>query len=189
MIPFALSVFMPLAAFAENPAPRELPDFSMTVVTAASSGTITKSDLLGRVWVANFVFTRCQGPCPLSSARMKRLQSLLSPDIRLVSFTIDPGYDQFPQLSAYARKFKADPSRWSFVTAPDEATMIPLLKDGFGTAFQEDRSQACGYATAHSAKFALVGRDGRVKRLYSVKDPEEFERLRRDAESLRSGGA
>ena len=42
--------------------------------------TVRKADLLGKVWVASFVFTRCTGPCPQVTATMARLQSDLPAD-------------------------------------------------------------------------------------------------------------
>src|SRR6516225_7165149 len=59
-----------------------------------SERTVTKNDLLGKVWVASFVFTRCTGPCPQVTATMARIQKDLDlktrSDLRLVTFTIDP---------------------------------------------------------------------------------------------------
>jgi cytochrome oxidase Cu insertion factor (SCO1/SenC/PrrC family) len=167
---------------------KELLDFKMTAVTTKSTSTITKQDLLGKIWVADFIFTRCQGPCPFVSARMQKLQKRLPEEIKLVSFTVDPNFDQAKQLRAYAKKFHADPDRWVFVTAPNEAAMIPLLKDSFGTAFKEDKHADCGYTTTHSSKFALIGPDGRIKGMYVSKEPEEIARLEREALALLKSG-
>lgn len=169
---------------------KELLDFKMTAVTTEkSTTTLTKQDMLGKIWVADFIFTRCQGPCPFVSARMQRLQKRLPQDIKLVSFTVDPDYDQAKQLRAYAKKFKADPKRWVFLTAPNEAAMIPLLKDSFGTAFKAEPKADCGYTTTHSSKFALVGADGRIKGMYASAKPEEIDRLEREALALLKSGS
>src|SRR5688572_4175937 len=54
----------------------------------------TNSSLSGKVWVANFVFTRCAGPCPTMTAEMASLaQAVSDPDVRFVSFSVDPDYD------------------------------------------------------------------------------------------------
>lgn len=179
----AALLLAPAAACAQS-VEKELPDFSMTAVTASSTRPVSRRDLLGRVWVANFIFTRCKGPCPFVSARMRGLQKRLPKEIRLVSFTVDPNYDQEKQLRPYARKYGADPRRWMFITAPNETAMIPLLKDGFGTAFKEDQSMDCGYTTTHSSQFALIGVDGRLKGMYASAQPEQLAKLERDAVAL-----
>ena len=50
-------------------------DFTLT---ERSGRTISKSDLLGKVWIASFEFTRCTAGCPQISATMERLQTDLS---------------------------------------------------------------------------------------------------------------
>src|SRR5436305_12953744 len=64
-------------------------------LTERSGKTVTDADLKGKVWVASFVFTRCTGPCPQVTATIARLQRELPdrPDLRLVTFTVDPGRD------------------------------------------------------------------------------------------------
>src|SRR5207249_82727 len=83
-----------------------------------SGQTVEHSDLLGKVWVAGFVFTRCSGSCPQISATMARLQKELAgqPDVVLVSFTVDPEYDTSKVLREYAESYQADPKRWLFLT-------------------------------------------------------------------------
>ena len=94
--------------------------------------TVTKADLLGKVWVASFVFTRCSGPCPAVTATVARLQSELAhePNVRFVTFTIDPDRDTPDELKKYADRFRADPERWLFLTGK-EAIVHELATSGF----------------------------------------------------------
>ena len=66
-----------------------VPGFTLT----AQSGRPFESirELAGRVWIADFIYTSCPGPCPRMSRQMKQIQTALEsePDIRLVSFTIE----------------------------------------------------------------------------------------------------
>lgn len=181
----AAALAAPAAAQFEQPeGPRDLPDFSLSAATAKSLRALSKKDLLGKVWVADFIFTRCQGQCPLLTERMRGLQKRLPKEILLVSFTIDPAYDRPKVLREYARKNGADPARWVFAAGKDQAAMIPLLKDGFGTAYRKDDTSDCGFSTVHSSKFALVGRDGRLVRTYAATETDALERLERDAKAL-----
>src|SRR5919199_1065199 len=79
---------------AGNNLPRlwEVPDFALT---ERSGQSVIRADLLGKVWIASAIFTRCAEECPLVSNHMARLQATFAaePDVRLVSITVDPGYD------------------------------------------------------------------------------------------------
>ena len=45
----------------------ELPEFALI---EKSGAPVTRETLLGKVWIASFVFTRCTGPCPVITATM-----------------------------------------------------------------------------------------------------------------------
>jgi len=79
---------------------------------------ITLADLSNRVWVADIVFTRCAGPCPVMSQSMKSLQDALPPtsSAKLVTLTTDPDFDTPLVLKKYAGRFGADSNRWMFLT-------------------------------------------------------------------------
>jgi protein SCO1/2 len=89
--------------------PRQLPDFSLV---ERSGKKITLSDLRGKVWIADFVYTHCTDTCPLQSADMAKLQErwMNESDVELVSFSIDPGRDTPHVLSQYANRLKPMPN-------------------------------------------------------------------------------
>jgi len=78
----------------------------------------TLTDLTNHVWVADIVFTRCAGPCPIMTAQMKSLQDVLPPASRakLVTLTTDPDYDTPPVMKRYGERFGANFNRWKFLT-------------------------------------------------------------------------
>jgi cytochrome oxidase Cu insertion factor (SCO1/SenC/PrrC family) len=107
----------------------EVPRFSLI---DQNRQRITREDLLGRVWIANFIFTSCRTTCPRQSATMAQLQGDLAPrpDLRLVSITVDPDHDTPEVLARYAERFHADPLRWLFLTG-EERGIYRLAQDGF----------------------------------------------------------
>jgi protein SCO1/2 len=133
--------------------------------------------LKGKTWVAAFIFTTCNGPCPRMSAQMRRVQDETRdlPQVSLVSFSIDPETDTPERLSEYARRFKADPARWSFLTG-DPKVIRALGTDTFHLADPQEK-------LAHSSRFALVDRHGRIRGYYdtalSGAIPEIVEDIRR----------
>ncbi|MCP5117733.1 MAG: SCO family protein, partial [bacterium] len=107
-----------------------VPAFTLTSQTGESFDSVV--ELNGKVWVANFIFTTCVGPCPRMSSRMRRIQARVEdlPNVRLVSFTVDPETDTPEALAEYAGKFHAQPGRWFFLTGETE-TLHQLNRHAF----------------------------------------------------------
>ncbi len=135
-------------------------------LTERHGQSVTNADLDGKVWVASFVFTRCTGPCPQVTATMTRLQEELSltaePNLRLVTFTVDPERDTPTELLDYAKKFRADDKQWLFLTGP-EATIHQLLNDGFKVTAQRSPAPAPGDEFDHSSRLAVVDKAGHIR--------------------------
>lgn len=179
----ALLALASLVAGCGRPLPvlGDLPHFSLT----DRSGEIVDSEQLrGKVWIANFIFTRCPDFCPALTARMAQLQKRLPADadpVRLVSFSVDPVHDTPAVLTAYAARAGARP-QWLFLTGPRD-TLAGLLRDGFRVAYADD-----GPPTApitHSDRFVLVDRSLRLRGYYHGNEPQDVDRLAADAEALR----
>ena len=78
----------------------------------------TLANLSNHVWIADIIFTRCAGSCPVMSGQMKSLQEALpsGSGARIVTLTTDPDFDTPLVLKKYGERFGADPGRWSFLT-------------------------------------------------------------------------
>src|SRR6266581_6421759 len=77
--------------------------------------------LLGKIWIADFVYSTCPGPCPMISSRMSETQKpLRDTDVKLVSFSVDPQHDTPVVLRTYAERLNAQPGRWDFLTGNKE---------------------------------------------------------------------
>jgi len=148
--------------------------------------------LRGRLWVADFVFTRCAGTCPMLSARMARLQQTLAgeprfDEVRLVSFSVDPEHDRPPVLAEYAARHGADPGRWLFLTG-ERARIWELSTAGFKLPVGEAPGDP-DEPLFHSQSFVLVDRSGRIRGYYDALEDEGFEALKRDLRRLAAGGS
>jgi protein SCO1/2 len=155
-----------------------VPDFTLT---ERSNREVKLEDLAGRVWIADFIFTRCAGICPAMSSNMSRLQQTLPAEIRLVSFSVDPSHDTPDVLSDYARRYGADSERWLFLTG-DTQSIHRLSIEGFKLAVEEGGTRI--EPVTHSSRFVLVDREARVRGYYALEDDGAFERLVRDARRL-----
>lgn len=175
-----------------------VPPFSLV---ERSGKPVTRDDLIGKVWIANFIYTHCPDTCPLQTAEMARLQSALTTetDLRLVSITVDPQRDTPAVLTQYANRYGADPNRWLFLTG-EKAAIYHLAQDGFRLSVVDPEQKADGPLFAptpafahhgetekqflHSARFVLVDRQARIRGYYQSNDEESLQHLRRDARTL-----
>ena len=139
-----------------------------------SGRTVGLDDLRGRIWIANFIFTRCQGPCPLLSAHMADLQKHFAEnqDIRLVSFSVDPLFDTPAVLRDYAARFGADPDRWWFLTG-DPREVYAVIEGSFRLPVGEVSGKGGKEAgiLAHTTRFAIVDRQGRLRSVVDSRSP------------------
>ena len=152
------------------------PDFQLVDQEGEQFG---RRDLDGKIWVANFIFTRCQGICPLMSGQFSSLQEKLSADAILVSFSVDPTYDTPKILSAYAARFKAQSGRWIFLTGK-ENVIRNLITEGFRLGVEkasDEDLKAGAEPVMHSNRFVLADQAGRVRGYYDGLDPAKIEEL------------
>lgn len=153
--------------------PETVHDFVPAFTFAERNGaTISNDSLKGKVWIASFVFTRCSGTCPQVAATLARLQSELAdvPDLRLVTFTIDPDRDTPDELKKYAERFRADPDRWLFLTG-SEKDIHTLANDGFHVLAKKRPDGKPGDEFDHSTMLVLVDKAGRIVDYYDGMPP------------------
>ena len=158
----------------------QVPQFSLT---DQEGKPFTNESVAGKVWIANYVFTRCAGPCPTMTAEFARLaQSIPHPDVRFVSFSVDPEHDTPAVLKEYAGRFGADHSRWTFVTG-DKSQIFRLATDGMKiAALPADANNVI----IHSEKFVLIDRTGWIRGYYDLSDPDAMKKLPTDVRALAS---
>lgn len=155
------------------------PDFTLT---ERSGQTLKLADLVGKIWVADFFYTTCPGPCPMLSSRLSDVQKELGsePDLRLVSISIDPEKDTPDVLKLYAERFKAS-DRWLFLTG-EKAVIYDLVRDGFKLPLADAVSP--GEQITHSTRLILIDRTGTVRGFYEATDETGVRDLIRDIRKL-----
>jgi len=153
-----------------------VPAFTLTDQTGAAFSSAAV--LQNRVWVADFIFTNCPGPCPRMSSQMHQVQTALSASdgARFVSFTVDPERDTPLVLAAYAGRFEAAPGKWFFLTGPMLA-LEDLSRNVFKLGDVDGSLQ-------HSTRFALVDRAAQIRGFYLSSEPDAIPNLIADAKRL-----
>ena len=156
--------------------PGMLPDFRLTNQQGQPLGL---SDMKGKIWVADFIFTNCPTICPAMTQEMARLQSEFVADpVHFVSFSVDPERDTSEVLARYAAAYGADDRRWHFLTG-DKAKIYQLAEKGFSLAAGHN-----GTEILHSSRFVLIKPEGNIHDTYDSQDKPAMLRLRRDIKTL-----
>jgi protein SCO1/2 len=148
-----------------------------------SGQVVTEKTLANHVWIADFIFTRCTTACPLISAKMLLLrQAIERPDIRFVSFSVDPEFDTPAVLAGYAIRWHGDP-RWLLLSGPlsQVARVAAAMKVGFEHTSDPENP------IIHTTFFFLIDAAGRVRGIYDSLDDEALKRLVNDARALDGG--
>lgn len=145
-----------------------------------SGQAVSQQSLLGQVWIANFIFTRCTTVCPTLSAEMVMLQrNLVHPDFRFVSFSVDPDHDSPEVLETYASRWGAE-ERWLLLSTDTQTLNSTAEGMGVAVAKTDDEENPI----IHSSLFLLVDAQGQVRGAYDSKDPVAMKRLLAEARSL-----
>jgi len=194
----ALALAVPMGAFlmrapmrAELPVLANLPQFRLV---DQDNRPFSRDDMLGKVWVADFVFTSCADACPRLQNKMKRIQDRLLPpeqggSIALLSISVDPERDTPEKLRDYAQAFGARKAMWVYLTGPQKEVERTVVQ-GFHTAMaklpvpgRDPHLEA--FDIMHGERFVLVDAKGRIRGFYDADDPDA---ILRDARLLTPGG-
>lgn len=138
-------------------------------------------DLRGSVWIADFVFTHCHGPCPDMTKKMLDLQDAIADkNVKLVTFSVDPANDTPAVLKDYAKMISADESRWTFLTGEMDA--ILAVAAGLHLTALPAKGET---PIIHDERFLLIDGDGKVRGIYHSKDTAKMAKLLDDVATLR----
>lgn len=163
----------------------EIPEFQLT---ERSGKEVSLTDLKGKIWIADFIFTRCAAICPMMTGRMRMIQEKFkdNPNIAFVSFSVDPEYDTPQRLTEYAKRFEADPEKWLFLTG-DKQKIHQLSQQHFRLGIMEvpeaDR-EAPDQTVDHSSKFVLVDGQARIRGYYASEELDFLDKLAKDVIQL-----
>jgi protein SCO1/2 len=172
---------MQVSALSNRPLPSygTVPSFELVNQDAQPFGS---KQLAGKIWIADFIFTTCRGPCPIISTRMGELQKPLEKSgVHLISFSVDPETDTPQVLRVYADKLRKEPFRWDFLTGSRDS-IASISRDGFKLGVSEGEEPASG--PVHSTRFALVDRRGAIRGYYDALAPDGVTKLLADTNHL-----
>ncbi len=159
-----------------------VPDFRLVDQSGKPFGL---ADLKGKIWVGNFISTRCSDKCPMISSRMAGLNKKIGragEGVELVTFSVDPEFDTPDVLAAYAGRLGAGPDRWKFLTGSRESLDAIIIRGLLQPLAKEPDA-------THPAKLVIVDGAGKLRGFADGNDPMVVEKLLMDiGDLLRESG-
>jgi len=146
---------------------------------------ITQKDLAGKVYLAEYFFTTCKGICPKMNNNMKKLYTLFKneKDFYILSHTVDPGTDTVERMKRYADSLGVSNAHWWFLTGRKDslyqAARVSYLLDDPNNGNTKIEDQFI-----HTQFFALVDKNGRVRKIYDGLKNDELAELEKDIPRL-----
>ncbi len=161
----------------------QVPAFNLV---AQDGHAFSQHKLKGKVWVANFVFTRCPTICPVLTRSLASVQTQFTDeasDVHFMSFSVDPKHDSPQDLKAFAKEHQVNLSNWTFVTGEYNALRDAIVK-GFKLSMGEPVAlEGGGYNILHATHFVLVDQHGKIRGYYRH-EPDALKKLSQAMRSL-----
>jgi protein SCO1/2 len=147
---------------------------------------VTNKDLDGKIYVAEFFFSTCEGICPIMNENMTKVYQTYrgQADFAILSHTVKPEEDTVAQLKRHAAKYDADANQWMFLTGEKDSLyrmaiysyLIPV----------EEKIDSNGIpAFIHSENFILVDKEKKLRGVYDGTDKSAVDKLIKDIVELR----
>ncbi|MFA9555859.1 SCO family protein [Evansella sp. AB-rgal1] len=123
-------------------------------------------DMLGEYWIAKTIFTRCPTVCLTMTPNMVELQQAMADEgleVNIVSFTVDPDFDDAERLQHYGEGYGADFDNWDFVTGYEFEQVQDFVLESFRLPIMRDEENN---DISHPTRFYVVNPEGEIIRLY-----------------------
>jgi len=138
--------------------------------------TITEKTFEGKIYVADFFFTRCMGICPKMTKQMDRAAEELKDehDVMFLSHSVTPVMDSVPILAAYAELYGANPEQWMLVTG-DKKQIYDLARKFYFAVTTEGEGGETDFI--HTENFILIDKEKRIRGFYDGTSKQDVDRL------------
>tara|TARA_Y100000768_G_C23921397_1_gene655115 strand:+ start:44 stop:637 length:594 start_codon:yes stop_codon:yes gene_type:complete len=156
----------------------KVPSFSLTNFDGS---IVTEKQLNNKISIVSFMFTQCEGACPIMSNNIATLQERFSSsnDVQFLSITTDPDFDTLDILNQYSSNYSKN-DNWFFLRG-DILDIIDLSEKGF---FLDAKLLPAG----HSLRFVLVDKELNIRKYYKGDEIPNIVELQSDIVTLLNQG-
>jgi len=150
--------------------------------TNQDGNQVTEKDMAGKVYVAEYFFTSCKGICPDMNNNMRIAYDELrdEKDFYILSHTSDPETDSVPQMKHYADSMKVDTKKWIFLTGRKDS-LYNAARVSYTVDDPANNLVNIDDQFIHSQFWALVDRNGDVRKIYDGLKEKEVRQMIKDA--------
>ncbi len=140
--------------------------------------TVNQEYVKEKIYVADFFFTSCPTICPVMKSQMLRLQDKFkdTPQLLLLSHTIDPNHDSLSVLKKYREKLGVKGSQWQFLRA-DQQYVHDLAQKSYLVSALEDKEAIDDGGFIHSGAFVLVDKNRHIRGIFDGTKEKEVNKL------------
>ncbi len=145
---------------------------------------ITNKNYDGKIYIADFFFTRCQTICIAMAYNMSELQEHFKNDdeIMFLSHSVTPVMDSVPQLRKYADEKGVIDGKWNVVTG-DKKHIYDLARKSYFAVLDEGNGDENDFI--HTENFVLIDKDRRIRGSYDGTKKENMQKIIEDIELLK----
>lgn len=153
--------------------------------TTQDGQPFTQKDVEGKVYVAEYFFTTCKGICPKMNNNMRLVYNKLKDEnnFLILSHTCDPDTDSVPQMKKYADSMQVNTKRWIFLTGRKDS-LYNMARVSYTIDDPVNNLTSIEDDFLHTQFWALVDKNGDVRKIYDGLKDDEVKALIRDAEKL-----
>lgn len=146
---------------------------------------VTNQDVAGKVYVAEYFFTTCKSICPVMNTNMRDIYEAYKnePGFIILSHTCDPETDTVAQIKRYADSMKVNTARWWFVTGRKDSLYL-TARNSYLLDDSENNLQNIDDEFLHTQFFALVDKQGQVRKIYDGLKKDELAQMKKDIAGL-----
>ncbi|RXP61333.1 SCO family protein [Lutibacter sp. HS1-25] len=147
--------------------------------------TITQANYEGKIYVADFFFTRCNTICPVMTNNMGKLQEAFLDDdeVMFLSHSVTPDIDSVAVLRAYADEKGVIDAKWN-ITTGDKKHIYKLSRKSYFAVLEDGDGGLQDFV--HTENFVLVDKKKQIRGFYDGTNPEDIERLILDIKLLKN---
>lgn len=147
--------------------------------------TVTPQNFENKIYVADFIFTTCEGICPAMTGNLSGVykEFLQDEEIMFLSHSVTPEIDTVEALKVFAEKFGVtNHNKWHFTTGPRKH-IYELARMHYFAA--TDSGDGGPNDFVHTENLVLVDKEKRLRGFYDGTDYDEIERLKTDIVRLK----
>lgn len=147
--------------------------------------TFTEKDVAGKVFVAEYFFTTCRSICPIMNNNMRSVYDVFKneKDFMILSHSSTPDIDSVPVLKRYADSMGVSSSHWVFLTGSKDS-LYNMARVSYVIDDPNNHVVNIKDDFIHTQFWALVDKNGDVRKIYDGLKESEVSALIRDIKKL-----